>query len=244
MLGRRGAAREGVQPARYLDQEIAVPWSHAAGGLISRSRVQWRDRRRNCAAQQSCLATDTLRLRHRHAGRFRRRPLPALAPRCVRCRRPGAARSRGTRSPSATESSVSARRRACRRSDHATPRSHHACPPRTYRSRRDRRDSARARARAIAAANAPRQIGGRHFAVVVGLEALALPDRVCSRSRLWLESEPLCTRHVSLRVETDSDPATVTANSVRHAGVADRMRAGAMRQVEVGDELVWAAGRP
>ena len=61
--------------------------------------------------------------------------------------------------------------------------------------------------------HAPGEIAGGHFGVVVGLEAKALALEL-RRSALWLDSEPLCTRHWSAPVEKGCAPSVVTADSV------------------------------
>ncbi len=69
-----------------------------------------------------------------------------------------------------------------------------------------------------------------------------MPSRLSSRRRLlWLDSEPLCTRHWSAPVEKGWAPSVVTADSGRHAGVADAMRARHRADAEARDDVLRQA---
>ena len=139
---------------------------------------------------------------------------PAPAPTARRPRRPAAPRSRGTRTPSPPSRPSRPSPPACRRSGRAARRSRRSCRRRTCRSRRGPRGSPRAPPRA-SRPRAGARSGSRRRPRCRCRSGTRCPRARSRRRRsLWLESEPLCTRHRSRPVENGCECSVVTRLSV------------------------------
>ena len=202
-VDRRGEPdRDRVRAVRVHAPATAARWCPGA----SRCRRSFRSRTELCRQVDLDHGPVT--------GAARNRRSPGAAPRSRRRPRRAGSRSRGTRSPWRPNRRSRPGPRACRRSGRAGSRSRRACRRRRCRTRRDRR----ARPRAPPVRLSPwrrRQVSSRRRPRCRCRSRNWMPSRRrLRRSRLWFDSEPLCTRQRSIPVENGCECSVVTALSV------------------------------
>ena len=168
----------------------------------------------------------------------RDRPWPAPAPTLWRQSIPGRSTSARYSVPNATSRRSRPSPRACRRSDRAARRSPLRCRRRKCRSRRESSSEASSACRSEPP---PCAFAGQKPAAT-SVSFSVWNDSPCvissRRTALWLDSEPLCTRHWSAPVVKGWAPSVVTADFGRHAGMADGVRAAHRAEAELPRHIV------